>query len=53
VKRKKDAEYALATTLHLMDVEKKNSIIQGTQEKSKKLDNQMEDLQKQLKEMEK
>ncbi len=52
VKRKKDAEYALATTLHLIDAEKKNKIIEGTQEKSKQLENQMENLQQQLKELE-
>jgi tetratricopeptide (TPR) repeat protein len=52
VKLRKDAEYALATTLHLMDSAKKNKLMEGSQEKQKALDKEMQDLQKQLKELE-
>ncbi len=52
VKLRKDAEYALATTLHLMDSAKKTKLIEGSQEKQKKLDKEMQELQKQLKELE-
>jgi tetratricopeptide (TPR) repeat protein len=52
VRLKKDAEYALATALHLIEVDKKGKIMDETKDKTKQLDQQMEDLQKQLKEIE-
>jgi hypothetical protein len=52
VQLKKDAEYALATTLHLIEAAKKRKIIDETQEKTKGLDQEMEDLQQQLQELE-
>ncbi|MFH0920047.1 MAG: hypothetical protein V1913_06765 [Fibrobacterota bacterium] len=52
IKLKKDAEYALATTLHLVDSEKKVKIIQETGDKSKAIDSEMKNLENQLKELE-
>jgi tetratricopeptide (TPR) repeat protein len=49
---KKDAEYALATALHLIEVDKKSKIMDETKDKTKQIDKQMEELQKQLKETE-
>ncbi|MBL8028056.1 MAG: hypothetical protein JNL74_16665, partial [Fibrobacteres bacterium] len=52
VKLRKDAEYALATTLHLMDSAKKTKLMEGSQQKQKQLDDEMKKLQDQLKELE-
>jgi tetratricopeptide (TPR) repeat protein len=52
IKLKKDAEYALATTLHLIETEKKVKIIKDTQEKEEEIETEMEELQKELQELE-
>ncbi|OGS37465.1 MAG: hypothetical protein A2293_11065 [Elusimicrobia bacterium RIFOXYB2_FULL_49_7] len=52
VRLKKDAEYALATALHLIETEKKGRILQDTKQKTNQIDNEMDQLQQQLKEME-
>jgi len=52
VKLKKDAEYALATTLHLMDSEKKGKIIDKTKQETQSIDKEMDDLKEQLKQLE-
>jgi len=52
IQLKNQAEYALATALHLQETQKKRAIMRDTQDKTKQIDKEMEDLQKQLKEME-
>lgn len=52
IKLKKDAEYALATTLHLIENQKKVRIMEDTKDKTRELDSEMDKLQKELQELE-